>query len=120
MLNRGEHGPMVYEPDFLAIAPGDTVKFVAAQSGHNAASIDGMAPAGFAGFKGNINQEIEVTLTEPGVYGVKCSPHYAMGMVMLIAVGDAHPADAAIPETVPKRAKARFAEIVARSQSPKK
>ena len=120
MLNRGEHGPMVYEPDFLAIAPGDTVKFVAAQSGHNAASIDGMAPAGFAGFKGNINQEIEVTLTEPGVYGVKCSPHYAMGMVMLIAVGDAHPADAAIPETVSKRAKARFAEIVARSQSPKK
>ena len=115
MLNRGERGPMVYEPDFLAIAPGDTVKFVAAQSGHNAASIDGMAPAGFAGFKGNINQEIEVTLTEPGLYGVKCSPHYAMGMVMLIAVGDADPAAVTIPETVPKRAKDRLGDILARA-----
>ena len=118
MLNRGERGSMVYEPDFLAIAPGDTVKFVAAQSGHNAASIEGMAPAGFAGFKGNINEEIEVTLSEPGIYGVKCSPHYAMGMVMLIAVGDADPAGAAIPETVPKRAKGRFADIVARLPAP--
>lgn len=108
MLNRGERGPMVYEPDFLAIAPGDTVKFVAAQSGHNAASIEGMAPAGFTGFKGNINQEIEVTLSEPGVYGVKCSPHYAMGMVMLIAVGEADPTAVTIPDAVPKRAKAQY------------
>lgn len=100
---------------FLAIAPGDTVKFVAAQSGHNAASIEGMAPAGFTGFKGNINQEIEVTLSEPGVYGVKCSPHYAMGMVMLIAVGEADPSAVTIPDAVPKRAKDRLGDILARA-----
>lgn len=28
MKNRGTGGPMVYEPDFLAIQPGDSVKFV--------------------------------------------------------------------------------------------
>ena len=77
-----------------------------------------MAPAGFPGFKGNINQEIEITLTEPGIYGVKCSPHYAMGMVMLIAVGGADPAAAAIPEAVPKRARDRLAEILARPPQP--
>ena len=38
---------------------------------------------------GKVNQEIAVTLTEPGLYGVKCLPHYAMGMVMLIQVGEA-------------------------------
>lgn len=56
MLNRGAAGPMVYEPDFLRVAPGDTVRFVAATSGHNAASIDGMAPGGAAPFKGRINE----------------------------------------------------------------
>lgn len=37
MLNRGATGSMVYEPDYLRIAPGDSVKFIATQSGHNAA-----------------------------------------------------------------------------------
>ena len=115
MLNRGAAGPMVYEPDFLRLAPGDTVKFLAATTGHNAASIEGMAPPGATPFKGQINEEIAVTLTEPGLYGVKCSPHVAMGMVMLIAVGEADPAGLRIPEDVPARAKARLAEIVARA-----
>ncbi|WP_281406247.1 hypothetical protein [Aquamicrobium sp. LC103] len=34
---------MVYEPDLVQITPGDTVKFIAVTSGHNAAIIDGMA-----------------------------------------------------------------------------
>jgi plastocyanin len=29
MLSRGTQGSMVYEPDYLHIAPGSTVKFVA-------------------------------------------------------------------------------------------
>ena len=28
MKNRGSAGPMVYEPDYLEIQPGDTVKFI--------------------------------------------------------------------------------------------
>ena len=35
-----------------------------------------------------------------------------MGMVMLIAVGDADPAALAIPEAVPDRARKRFEAIV--------
>ena len=117
MLNRNSTGPMVYEPEFLKVKPGDTVKFLATTNGHNAASIDGMLPAGAQPFKGKINEEIEVTFTESGLYGVKCLPHYAMGMVMLIQVGDADPARMQVPDAVPARAKKRFAEIVARAQA---
>ena len=37
MLNKGSDGErMVFEPAFIQAAPGDTVKFVAADRGHNA------------------------------------------------------------------------------------
>ncbi|WP_299655766.1 pseudoazurin [uncultured Jannaschia sp.] len=89
MLNRGEGGEvMVFEPAFLQVAPGDTVKFLAADRGHNAESILEMTPEGANAFKGRINEEIEVTLETDGLYGIKCLPHYAMGMVMTVAVGD--------------------------------
>jgi len=87
MLNRGEKGSMVFEPDYLKIQPGDSVTFRAVQKSHNAASIDGMVPEGYAGFKGKIDEEISVTFEAQGFYGVKCIPHYSMGKVMLIKVG---------------------------------
>ncbi|MGQ0486346.1 MAG: plastocyanin/azurin family copper-binding protein [Hyphomicrobiales bacterium] len=46
----------------------------------------------------------------PGSYGIKCSPHYAMGMVMLIEVGD-QPAPQ-LPADLPARAKQRFEQIL--------
>jgi plastocyanin len=42
MLNRGESGTMVFEPAGLRIAPGDTVKFIATDRGHNAETVPGM------------------------------------------------------------------------------
>lgn len=109
MLNKGEAGRMVFEPASLRIAPGDTVKFLASDKAHNAETVKGMMPDGAEGFKGKINEEIEVTLTEPGFYGVKCKPHYAMGMVMVIAVGDEATApDSFLEGRIPKKAKARF------------
>lgn len=111
MLNRNDHGSMVYEPQFLRIAPGDTVRFLPAQPGHNAATIDGMVPEGAAPFRSKINEAFEVTLDVPGAYGVKCSPHVAMGMVMLIEVGAAEAP--VLPEALPKKARERLAEIIA-------
>ncbi len=110
MLNRNDQGPMIYEPQFLRIAPGDTVRFLPTQPGHNAATIDEMLPQGAAPFKSKINQEFEVTLDVPGTYGIKCSPHYAMGMVMVVQVGD-DPVTA-IPEGLPARAAERFQSII--------
>ena len=61
---------------------------LAKDRGHNAESIAEMAPKGSAGFKGAINEEIEVMFDTAGLYGIKCKPHFAMGMVMTIATGE--------------------------------
>ncbi|OQM75306.1 pseudoazurin [Manganibacter manganicus] len=87
MLNKGEKGNMVFQPDFVQAAPGDTITFVPTDKGHDAESIKGMIPDGAQPFKGKMSQRITVTLDKEGVYGVKCTPHYGMGMVALIVVG---------------------------------
>lgn len=87
MLNKGEKGAMVFEPDLIVAAPGDTIRFVPTDKGHNVESIAGMLPEGAESFKSRFNKEFTITLDAEGVYGVKCTPHYAMGMVALILVG---------------------------------
>ena len=88
LLNKGESGRMVFEPALLRVAPGDTVVFKAVDRGHNAETIRGMLPKGAEAFKGRMSKDLSVTFTTEGVYGYKCMPHYAMGMVGLIVVGD--------------------------------
>lgn len=114
MLNRNATGPMPFEPEYLVIQPGDTVKFLATDPGHNAASIADMIPEGGAKFIGKIDEEIEVTLDAPGIWGIKCSPHYTMGMAMLIQVGDTPATKADLPEDLPDAARQRMLDILAR------
>lgn len=111
MLNKGEKGAMVFEPDFLKVEIGDTIKFLATDKGHDAQSIPGMLPDGVEGFKGKINQEIVVTIEKEGVYGIKCQPHYAMGMVMLVVAGEPVNADAAKTVRQPGKAKKVFEDL---------
>ena len=113
MLNKGEKGAMVFQPDFIQVAVGDTVTFVPTDKSHNAESIKGMIPEGVEPFKGKMNQEITVTVNAEGVYGVKCTPHYGMGMVALIVVGN--PVNLEEAQTVrhPGKAKNVFAELFA-------
>lgn len=89
MLNRGESGPMVFEPAFVKAEPGDVIHFVPSDKSHNVESIPGMLPAGVEAFKSKINDPFDLTVTTEGVYGIKCTPHVGMGMVMLVQVGDA-------------------------------
>jgi pseudoazurin len=90
MLNKGADGsPMVFEPAFVRAAVGDTVKFVPVDKGHFAVSMPGMWPEGVAEAKGKINVEFVVTMEKDGLYSFKCTPHYAMGMVALVQVGNA-------------------------------
>lgn len=114
MLNKGEAGSMVFEPAFLQIAPGDTVKFVPTDKGHNAETIKDMLPEGAEVFKGKINEEFSVTFDIEGAYAYKCAPHYAMGMVGMIVVGEA-PAniEALKAMTVPPKVATRFEEFYA-------
>lgn len=113
MLNQGDTGRMVFEPAFLAVAPGDTVSFVAADRGHNAEIIDGMIPDGAEGFLGRINEEVTVTFDVEGLYGIRCTPHFAMGMVMTIAVGEGVGVpDDFLDGRIPRGALQRFEEQI--------
>jgi pseudoazurin len=111
MLDKGTEGMMVFEPALVRIEPGDTVKFVATQKGHNAESIKGMLPPDAAPFVGKVNQDIAVTFDKPGVYGVKCLPHYGMGMVALVVVGTPANQDEAKAVAHPGKAKQVFATL---------
>jgi pseudoazurin len=111
MLNKGEKGAMVFEPDFVIAAPGDTIRFVPTDKGHNAETIKGMVPDGAEPFKSKFGEELVVTLDKQGVYGVKCAPHYGMGMVALIRVGEPANIEAAQAVKQPGKAKTVFAEL---------
>ena len=119
MLNRGAAGAMVYEPDFLRLQPGDSVRFLSSQSGHNAATIDGLLPAGAEPFKSKINQPLEVKFDVPGFYGIQCSPHVSMGMVMAIQVGEPDAATPVPPASLNPRASQRLTTIIQRELPPR-
>ena len=89
MVNRGTSGSMDFTPAFVRIAPGDSVRFVAQDKSHNVESIPELTPGGGTLFKGKLNSDVIVKFTRPGLYGYKCLPHDAMGMVGLVEVGSA-------------------------------
>ena len=87
-LNMGTDGqPMAYEPALVRIAPGDSVHFVAADKNHGVESIPGMLPDGATPIAGAPSEDHVIKFDKPGVYGYRCKPHYAMGMVGLVVVG---------------------------------
>ena len=117
MLNKSADGIMVFEPSLVRINPGDTVKFVAADKGHNVETVDNMIPEGSKAFVGKVNEELAITFDKPGVYGYKCKPHYSMGMVGLVVVGNPTNVDQAKAVAHPGKAKQVFATLFEKSAS---
>ena len=115
MLNKGEKGAMVFEPDLIRAAPGDTIKFVPTDKGHNVEAIKGMLPEGVESFKSKMNQEFVLTIEKDGVYGVKCPPHYGMGMVALIVAGEAANLEEARAAKQSGKAKKAFEDLFAQA-----
>ena len=76
----------VFIPSLLKIKPGDAVRFVSVDKGHNTESIKGMIPDGAEKWRSKISKDFELTFESPGVYGYKCTPHYSLGMVGLVVV----------------------------------
>lgn len=88
MLNKRDDGErMVYSEDVTRIKPGDTVKWIPTDRGHNVDFIDGpdnwKAPK-----RSRIGSEVEYTFDKPGVYTYVCTPHASMGMLATVVVGD--------------------------------
>lgn len=99
MLNRGDAGTMVFQPAALQVEPGDTVTFVPTDKGHNVEFVNGLIPEGVAPFRSNFSEEVTLTFEVPGLYVVKRTPHFTMGMIAAIQVGDA-PANLEAVKTV--------------------
>lgn len=111
MLNRGAAGAMVFEPALIRAQPGDVIRFTPTDPSHNAETLATMLPDGATGGRGAINAVFELKVDRPGVYGIKCAPHYGMGMVAVIAVGRSWPNLAAMRAAVartPVLARRRF------------
>lgn len=87
MLNEGPEGQRNwFEPAVVYAQPGDTIHFVATDKGHNSAAV--VVPDGAEEWKGKLSQDVSFTLDVPGLYSYKCTPHFGLGMVGLVAVGD--------------------------------
>jgi pseudoazurin len=111
MLNKGSDGQMmVFEPAYLEVALGDTITFLPTEPAHNAESIITMMPEEAETFRGPMNKAVSVTYTKEGIYGVKCLPHYGLGMVALFKVGEGAAPNlaAALAAKHPPRAAERF------------
>lgn len=88
MLTRDPDGSglQVFKPRLITAEVGDTVKFVPTDPTHQSSSIPEMLPAGVTGWEGEINKEVSYVLPTPGIYGYKCVPHYAAGMIGMVVV----------------------------------
>ena len=114
MLNKGEEGKMIFEPSFIKAQKGDNIIFIPTDKGHMAASIKGLIPEGAKKFKSKINKKFTYTVDVEGLYGIRCTPHYANGMVALIQVGEAaNAADFLQGKKVPKKSKERLEKYLA-------
>lgn len=118
MLDKGAKGIMVFEPSTAKLKPGDTVRFVPTNPGHNVETIMEMLPPGVTATKGAMGKEVVVKFAKPGVYGFKCAPHWGFGMAFVAKVGDGGPnataAEAAVAKAPPmakKRLAADFAAL---------
>lgn len=85
MLNAGAGGSMLFEPGFLRVAKGDTVRFIKTDASHNSSAV--VVPAGAQAWKGKMDEDVTVTLNQEGVYVYACDPHKIMAMVGVIQVG---------------------------------
>ena len=111
MLNKGEMGTMIFEPAFIKAMPGDTITFISTDNGHNVETVKGMLPEGASKFKSKLGDNFSVTLNIEGIYGVKCTPHYALGMVAVIQIGNAANYDTALNVKQKGKAKKRFSKL---------
>ena len=76
-----------FAPDIIYIQPGDSVGWINMTS-HNTVSIEGLIPEGAEPWRGDLGQNLQLTLEVEGVYAYVCEPHLGFGMVGLIIVGE--------------------------------
>ncbi|WEX90972.1 pseudoazurin [Sinorhizobium garamanticum] len=119
MFNKGSDGRlMVFDPEFVVAQPGDTVRVIPTDQGHSVETMPGMWPEGANPIKGKIGQEMVVALEQDGLYGLRCLPHYFMGMVAVVVVGKPQNLDEARSVELTGKPKAAFEKLLAQAAQP--
>jgi pseudoazurin len=76
-----------YDPVVLKIEPGDTVTWTN-MGGHFNLFEAGLIPEGAESWSSSMGENVSRTFDVEGVYVYQCPPHFAMGMVGAIIVGE--------------------------------
>lgn len=105
MRNQGSDGAMAFEPPYLKVMPGDTVRFVAVDEGHNSVSV--LVPDGAKGWQSERSKDVVVNIDKEGIYIYRCEPHTYMAMTGVIQAGEPVNLDAA--KKAAQALKSRFA-----------
>ena len=116
MLNSKNGENLVFSEKFTKIAKGDAVTFKATKPGHNAEFIPGGFPQGAEELHGQVGKDVEYTFKIPGVYLVRCAPHYGMGMVAVIEVDDLSNLDQVKQVYLPSKVRAVVDEQLKKAQ----
>lgn len=76
-----------FEPNYLWVEPGDTIRFLNSTGNHTVTSIYGIWPEGVAPVSIEHKAEASVTFDTAGIYGFRCKVHGRHGMYALIIAG---------------------------------
>ncbi len=76
-----------FEPNFLWIQAGETLRILNSLGNHTVTSIKGIWPEGVDYVDIAHQAETVLTLTQEGIYGFRCKVHGRHGMYALVVVG---------------------------------
>ncbi len=76
-----------FDPVAVKINPGDSVRWTN-MGGHNVHFEKGNIPEGAEPYQSQLGDNVSRTYEKEGIYLYKCDPHFAMGMVGAIIVGE--------------------------------
>ena len=87
-LNNKDGEMYVYSSKVVKVAVGDVVTWKATNAGHNAVFVPKAFPEGATPLEGMLSKDVSYTFDKPGIYMVKCNPHYGLGMLQAVVVGN--------------------------------
>lgn len=86
MLNSKNGEAFVYSDKLLRVKSNDIVTWKSENPGHNAEFVAQGYPSGAVDMHGKIGKDISYAFVVPGIYVVKCTPHFGLGMIQVIVV----------------------------------
>ena len=88
MLNNKDGEMYAYSQKVVKVAVGDVVTWKATNAGHNAIFVPKAFPEGAAPLDGMMSKDVSYTFEKPGIYMVRCNPHFGLGMLQAVVVGN--------------------------------